>query len=125
MMVKVEIPAASRVLNHERLQLDGATLDVTRHMVPSPSLGTHSGRQSADTLTSAHLDTIEVKGIPVDLHSDYVRLFFESRKSGGGPVKQMRLEGGHATITFEKPEGRCEMQERLPGRETTLVCFCL
>ena len=38
-MVNLKFPAASRVLDQEGLQLDGATLDVSRHMVPSPSLG--------------------------------------------------------------------------------------
>ena len=99
---------AARVLNQEGLQLDGATLEMSRHMVSATAAGTHSESKTTDALSSpAHLDTIEVKGIPPSAHQDYVKLFFESPRSGGGPVKQMELAGSQAIITFENPEGRC------------------
>lgn len=53
------------------------------------------------------LDTIEVKGLARGDTKDYVRLFFESRKSGGGDIKEITLKDGKAVITFKDHQGMC------------------
>lgn len=98
--MSLHLLVASRVLDQENLQLDGALLTVTRHVkTPVCCPG------SPDDVIST-LNTIEVNNIDPCLPLDYVELFFENLpKSGGGPIDHINLEGGRATITYKEPKG--------------------
>ena len=51
--------------------------------------------------------TIEVRGIDTSTTDDAIELFFESKRSGGGPVEKMTRDTDNNVtyVTFEMPEG--------------------
>lgn len=54
-----------------------------------------------------NLDTVLVRGIPPGTSQDVLRLFLESRRSGGGDIAEMQLDEKQksALVTFDDVEG--------------------
>ena len=52
---------------------------------------------------------IQVKNLPSSIDTDFLELFFESRKKqGGGPVKNVAFEkDGGALVEFEESRCKC------------------
>jgi hypothetical protein len=93
---------AERILQAGSLTyLDGTTMKVSRQPAqPAPN----------DSLTkeSSQLETrtIEVSGLPTDVSLDFLQLFFENEKNGGGTVDDISMQGKSALVTFLNSSGR-------------------
>ena len=76
--------------------------------IPSENIQQVSpGNDDDDDDTSA---TVEVSHILSKTSEDTVVMYFESRRSGGGPVLDIKMNQGSALVTFEDPAGKSEVQ---------------
>jgi hypothetical protein len=49
--------------------------------------------------------TVEVRGLTETVTSDHLHLYFENKRSGGGPIEDVAIHGKLALITFKNPTG--------------------
>lgn len=51
--------------------------------------------------------TVEVLGVPEEVEDELLYLYFENkRRSGGGSLVSVELEGSRALLLFEEAEGK-------------------
>lgn len=51
--------------------------------------------------------TVEVLGVPEEVEDELLYLYFENkRRSGGGSLVSVELEGSRAILVFEEAEGK-------------------
>lgn len=51
--------------------------------------------------------TVEVLGVPEEVEDELLYLYFENkRRSGGGNLVSVELEGSRAILVFEEAEGK-------------------
>jgi len=60
---------------------------------------------SARNITVLEPKTIEVRGLNKEISKEQLELYFENRKSGGGPVNDITMRGQTAFVTFTYPDG--------------------
>ena len=46
-----------------------------------------------------------ISGYPEGTTSEQLMIYFQSKESGGGGVKDIQLQEGQAVVTFEREEG--------------------
>lgn len=85
--------------------LDGTTMKVSRQRTqsePNDNLTKGSFQKSNQLETR----TIEVSGLPTTVSQEFLQLFFENDKNGGGTVEDIKLQGKSALVTFQNSSGK-------------------
>ncbi|XP_077991160.1 protein mono-ADP-ribosyltransferase PARP14-like isoform X2 [Glandiceps talaboti] len=98
-----KVEAAENVLRQKKHVLNEASLTVKQFRYDvgkKEQYMADEGKQS-DSEEEESNCTIEVTGFKPDTSTDTLELYFESKKSGGGPIVESKLNNGVFTVTFE------------------------
>ena len=49
--------------------------------------------------------TVVVSNFPADIGEDELKMYFQSKKNGGGDVNEVLVDGNVALVIFDSPEG--------------------
>lgn len=50
--------------------------------------------------------TVEVLGLPEGVDEELLSLYFENKRSGGGPLVSVEKRSDHAILVFEEAKGK-------------------
>ena len=67
----------------------------------------YKGPSRQQSLNEEQVTKIWVENLPPTANEDYLTMFFENtRRQGGGTVKNVEMEGDAAIVEFELPDGK-------------------
>ena len=85
-----------------------------------------STKAEGSDLATPETCSVEVKGLDADTNEETIQLYFENkRRSGGGPVEELKYKQGSgvATITFKEAEGEFELH-LFQQSSVYVLCLC-